>query len=180
MSSNLDDRGSERPRNSFLNAQSAVRFPATLLIMVGVLSAILALLGLIQLHSVPAQCDQMITAIENNPGLPRETKDQYIDMITLWKEYAEAGTGIIAYYTLNIVCSMFIVLGGINMLRLSGPIIPMLSSMLAMVPCVTTSCCCCLGLPVGIWALIILNREDVRAVMAHRSIPDISDEPEID
>jgi hypothetical protein len=38
------------------------------------------------------------------------------------------------------------------------------ASILAMVPCVGTSTCCCLiGLPIGLWALIALTQPDVRA-----------------
>jgi hypothetical protein len=122
--------------------------------------------------------DQMIAQIENNPGMPRRDKDQWIDLLNSAKEAAEERTGYIACYVFNIVCSVLVVFGGINMLRLSGPVTPIISSILAMLPCVLTSCCCCLGLPVGIWALMVLNRPYVRSAMAQGSISEYSDEPD--
>ena len=38
--------------------------------------------------------------------------------------------------------------------------ISMAAAIIAMIPCVSP--CCCLGLPVGIWAIIILIKEDVK------------------
>jgi hypothetical protein len=37
----------------------------------------------------------------------------------------------------------------------------MTASIVAMIPCISP--CCILGLPFGIWALVILNRPEVKA-----------------
>jgi hypothetical protein len=34
------------------------------------------------------------------------------------------------------------------------------ASIVAMIPCVSP--CCCIGLPVGIWALVVLSKGDVK------------------
>jgi hypothetical protein len=38
------------------------------------------------------------------------------------------------------------------------------ASILVMIPCVSP--CCVLGLPIGIWSAIVLNRPDVRAAFS--------------
>jgi hypothetical protein len=169
MSSDNDDRFDDDPRPSrdrFRKARSAVGLPATLLIVVGALSLLQAIVGLIRLGSLPAQMNQMIATIEADPNMPRDQKDTWIDILTTIKEVAEQPTALISYIV-NILCAALVLIGGIKMLQLSGPGLPTISAILAMIPC-TVSCCCCLGLPVGIWALVVLYRPDVRAAMAAR------------
>jgi hypothetical protein len=162
-----DSSANEPPVPDWLiEASTAVRTPATLLIMVGVLGVVIAILLVIQLDSLPGKLDQMIALIEADPQLPQADKDKQIDFWTAFRDAAEERTAFLTYYILNIVCSMIVVIGGINMLRLSGPLIPTFSSILAMLPCALGGCCCLLGMPVGIWAIIVLNRPEVRAAMA--------------
>jgi len=49
--------------------------------------------------------------------------------------------------------------GGFNMYRLRGYGIAMTATIVGMLPC---NLCCLLGLPFGIWALVALNRPDVK------------------
>ncbi|HEY4258977.1 MAG TPA: hypothetical protein VGM98_02405 [Schlesneria sp.] len=55
--------------------------------------------------------------------------------------------------------NLLIIFGGIQMLRLKNRTLGIAASVLAMMNFGT--CCCLLGLPVGIWSLVILLREDV-------------------
>jgi hypothetical protein len=180
MSSDLDNRSDNDPRpdpERFQNARAAVGLPATLLIVIGALTLLGAILGLIQRASLPAQFDQMIATIDADPKLTREDKDAWIDALTFAKDAVQNPTAIISY-VLNIVCALILMIGGIKMLQLSGPALPTISAVLAMIPC-TVGCCCVPGLPVGIWALIVLNRPDVRAAMAARNIsPEYPDDSE--
>ena len=54
----------------------------------------------------------------------------------------------------------FVLLGAINLLRLRNYGMAMFASIVAMLPC---QCCCLLGLPAGIWALVILNKPEVKS-----------------
>jgi len=36
------------------------------------------------------------------------------------------------------------------------------AAIMVMIPCVTPSCCCLLGLPFGIWALMVLRKPGIR------------------
>jgi hypothetical protein len=55
----------------------------------------------------------------------------------------------------------FILYAGLQMSRLRSRELCLVASVLAMIPC--TACCCVVGIPMGLWALIVLNRPDVRA-----------------
>jgi hypothetical protein len=40
-------------------------------------------------------------------------------------------------------------------------VVAVIASVAAMLPC-TVSCCCILGLPVGIWSLVVLMKPEVK------------------
>jgi hypothetical protein len=54
-----------------------------------------------------------------------------------------------------------VIFGATKMKSLQGYGLAMASAVIALVPC--TSPCCVLGLPVGIWALIVLLNQEVKA-----------------
>ena len=67
-----------------------------------------------------------------------------------------------ALFTLS---SLVILLGGVQMLRLKSRGLSMTASIMAMIPCFA-SACCVIGIPVGIWALVVLGSPDVKAAFA--------------
>ena len=64
-----------------------------------------------------------------------------------------------------LVASCFCLWSGINMVRVRGYGICRFGAILAVVPCVGP--CCLIGIPFGIWALVVLSKPEVRA-----SFPD--------
>lgn len=50
--------------------------------------------------------------------------------------------------------------GALKMLRLQSHGLAVTAAVIAMLPC---QCCCVLGLPFGIWALVVLNRPEVKS-----------------
>jgi hypothetical protein len=54
----------------------------------------------------------------------------------------------------------FVLFGAIKLLRLRNYGVAMAASIVAMLPC---QCCCLFGLPFGIWALVVLNRPEVKS-----------------
>ena len=56
----------------------------------------------------------------------------------------------------------FVLFGAIKMLRLESRTLVTVACIIAMLP-VTISCCCILGLPFGIWGLVVLNKPDVKS-----------------
>ncbi len=54
-----------------------------------------------------------------------------------------------------------IIIGAQKMMKLQSYGFAMTAAILAMIPCISP--CCLLGLPFGIWALVVLLNEDVKA-----------------
>jgi hypothetical protein len=67
---------------------------------------------------------------------------------------------------LGLLTSLLILLGGIQMLRMRSYGLALFSAILAAVPCLSGSACCCLGEGIGIWALVVLLNPEVRAAFA--------------
>ncbi len=55
-----------------------------------------------------------------------------------------------------------VIFGGVKMLRLQARGLVMTAAILVMIPCFT-SCCCLLGLPLGIWVIVLINKPEVRS-----------------
>jgi hypothetical protein len=171
MSSYPDDRYDDDRRDdaqpgghAVERGRAAVRAPATLLIVVGVLCALSAIINMISLPGLPAKCDEMIQQVDNDPNIAAADKQKWKDLIGQFKDMA-AGPGLWVAYSVMGVIGAVIILGGVKLLSLSGTALPMTSAFLAMIPC-TSGCCCLLGLPAGIWALVALSRPDVKAALA--------------
>ena len=62
---------------------------------------------------------------------------------------------------ISIAASPIIIFGGIQMLRARRYSIALWAAVLALIP--LTSVCCIPGIPIGIWALIVLRNPEVRA-----------------
>lgn len=54
----------------------------------------------------------------------------------------------------------FVLFGAIKMLRLQNRGMAVAASIVALLPC---QCCCVFGLPFGIWALVVLNKPEVKS-----------------
>jgi hypothetical protein len=66
----------------------------------------------------------------------------------------------IAESIVGIAWSGLILYGGMEMNKLRSFGLAMTASIVAMIPC---SVCCLLGLPFGIWAVVVINKPEVRA-----------------
>ena len=70
------------------------------------------------------------------------------------------GLGIVLSIV-GILVAGFIIHGAMQMQKLQKYNLAMAAAVVAMVPCVSP--CCILGLPVGIWALVVLMKPEVKA-----------------
>lgn len=64
---------------------------------------------------------------------------------------------------LSILGSILSLLGAVSMLRLRAYTLSILGSVAAVIPCVSCTACCGLGEGIGIWALVVLMNEEVKA-----------------
>jgi len=58
------------------------------------------------------------------------------------------------------VLNGFVLFGAIRLLQLKNHTVAMIAAIVAMIPC---QCCCVLGLPFGIWALVVLSKPEVKS-----------------
>jgi hypothetical protein len=70
------------------------------------------------------------------------------------------GLGIVAGI-LGILVGAFIIFASMKMRQLQSWPMAVAASVVAMLPCLSP--CCCIGLPVGIWALVVLFDQNVKA-----------------
>ncbi|MBN1273186.1 MAG: hypothetical protein JXB26_13045 [Candidatus Aminicenantes bacterium] len=78
-----------------------------------------------------------------------------------WYEQFWEGSFSIGTSFIGILVSAFVIYAALKMKDLEQWGICVAASILAMVPCVSP--CCIVGLPVGIWCLVILTRPEVKA-----------------
>jgi hypothetical protein len=61
---------------------------------------------------------------------------------------------------LVIILGAVMIFGGMKMRQLQSYGLAMTASILGMLPC---TCCCIIGLPIGIWSLVVLMKPEVKA-----------------
>lgn len=174
MSTGYDDRDDDRDDDRLPGpgrgsggvierAKSQVAAPAILLILTGAIALILAILNLINSPQIGAQFDEQIAQVENKPNVPADQKKAQVDMMTQMRDIAVPIA--VPFYAVNTVVALIVLLGGIKMRSLSGRGLAVTGSVLAMLPLIN-GCCCILGLPIGIWCLLVLSRPEVKAGFA--------------
>ena len=72
----------------------------------------------------------------------------------------QGGLGIVQG-AIGLACSIVILLGALKMMKLESYGFAMASAIIAMAPCLSP--CCCVGLPIGIWALVMLCNAEVKS-----------------
>lgn len=131
------------PEFALKSLKVKVMAPAIALIIVGCLGLIASIYGVVNaLVSDPPPVA---------PGAPE------------WaKAFAEGSVGPSAaiIQSIFLIVNIVIILGGIRMVRFQGWGVSFAAGVLAIVNFGT--CCCVIGAPIGIWALIVLNLPDVK------------------
>jgi hypothetical protein len=76
-----------------------------------------------------------------------------------WMSLASGSLGIVSSI-IGILISGLILFGALKMRKLESYGLAMASSIVAMIPCISP--CCIIGLPIGIWALVVLTKPEVK------------------
>lgn len=121
-----------------------VQLPATLLMVTGALGAVLSLGG-IAMNVLGTGMGALIPA----SGTGGE------QMVNLF-----SGVMGIGFNLIGLAVSAFVIYGAMQMKELRSYAMSIAAAVLAILPC---GPCCCIGLPVGIWALVVLLRPEVKA-----------------
>lgn len=137
-------------------ALQAVKAPAICLKVVAGLSFILSLWGIVKLVFFRKVLDEeMSRMVANYPQLQDAQVQKMLDMI-----YGPIGIGSNLFAA---VVSVIIFWGATRMQQLRSFELCFIAVILAMLPCATNCCAWVFGLPLGIWALVVLNRSGVKS-----------------
>ncbi len=75
-------------------------------------------------------------------------------------QFLTGGLGL-AFNLVALVINPIAIWGALRMKALRSYGLSVTAAVIVMIPC--TSCCCLFGLPIGIWALVVLMSEEVKA-----------------
>jgi hypothetical protein len=131
-----------------LAALQAVKGPAIALIATAVINLVFGVWQFVRLA--------FFSAPDLYPQIPQFSDPQFQKILHLL--YGPAG---IASSVLGLLLSVLILIGALRMLALRNYGLALTAAILAVVPCLTP--CCFIGLPFGIWALIVLNKAEVKS-----------------
>jgi hypothetical protein len=140
-------RGGGRRRAA---AEAAVAGPATSLIVLGIIDLVLIVLGIL-LRVLGFGL--LAAGGGGGRGGPNPNVAADIGGSTAYMVGSIIGTIV------GILFAVAILMGGLKMKKLESYGSVMTACILAMLPCGN---CCLIGLPLGIWALVVLNRPEVK------------------
>lgn len=140
---------------------SKITVPGTLMIGTGVLNLLLGLgmclMGFLFYNMPEAQLEQ---AMKQQSEQQREAlKEKGIGINQLRDIYVYGG-GVGG--AVSLVGSLLIITGGICMVMRKARGLAIFAALVTAIPCFNSPCCL-FGVPIGIWALVVLFSPDVRA-----------------
>ena len=127
-------------------ALQAVKGPAIALIIVAALGIVTSLWRLVGVLAGTA------IATQRMDQLPPQMQQMLI---------ASQGTVGILTVLVGVLIYVFVLYASIKMMRLQNHTLAFIACILAFMPC--GYCCCILGIPFGIWGLVVLNKPEVKS-----------------
>jgi hypothetical protein len=131
-------------------ALQLVKGPAVGLKVTAILNIILALWSLVKLMFFPSNVERLYS------GTPQFNDPQIQKLLHLF--YGPLG---IADNLFGLTMSVLVLIGASKLQSLKSREFAFAAAILAMIPCLTP--CCVLGMPFGIWALVVLNKPEVKS-----------------
>lgn len=139
----MPDPSAAAPAPSPVNAQEAVSLPGIFLLITGIVGV---LVGFGNIFGAGA-----------SHALAQYAQDPKVaELLARSRGMSGALGGVIVLAT-----SAVTIFGAIKMRQLQSFGLAMAASILALLPCVGP--CCCIGIPVGIWCLVVLNKPEVKS-----------------
>jgi hypothetical protein len=144
-----DAVGGENPQSGqgpqvfFTPPAQRISAPATALLITGVLGLCIQTLGVLY-------CLAQMT-------LGFHIANQGPEMAPLM-----VSTGLNLFFgSIGVVVSIVVIVGAMKMKKLENYSLAMVTAVISTIPCLSP--CCVLGLPFGIWAMVVLNENSVKA-----------------
>jgi hypothetical protein len=117
--------------------------------VVGGITVLAALWGI--LSGIRGGNEAQMAELLNNPDIPPQLKSMMGSM----------GKMGIFSSLFQLVLGGLTAFGGLKMKNLESYPFAIAASIIAIIPCIGS--CCCIGIPIGIWSLIVLNKAEVKA-----------------
>jgi hypothetical protein len=159
-------RDSEIDGRWLANAIRTVQTPATFLQWYGIASLLLAVVFIIiSLVSPESVLQPVYDRMLENQREQQKAQPGKVPSLPPYRKWAQpyVVSGVLGS-ALSLACSFVIAVGGVKMRHLHGYGWALIGSLLSIVPC--TNSCCCIGSPIGIFALVTLFGSDVRLAFA--------------
>ena len=125
-----------------VDPREQVQMPGLLLMIVGIVGAVLQILSVVM----------NLIGVSFGAVGASEAPEFVTQMMT--------GVIGLVLSVVGLAVGLFIAYAGMQMRQLRNYTLSMIGAIVAMSPCISP--CCCLGLPVGIWALVVLLKRGGR------------------
>ena len=132
----------QKPVVTTPEASDQVSGPSVGLLITGILGAVLSFIGLI--------ASIFETGIESIKAH---------EFIGKYASIAEGAAGV-AFCFVGLLVAGFIIYASLKMKELTQWSLCIAASIIAMIPCISP--CCIVGLPIGIWCLVVLTKPEVK------------------
>ncbi len=136
-------------------AKDAVNLPSLFIIILGALGGLMFLFSMVSDQSGMSQ-KMLESYMQNMPPDQQEL---------MAKLMSQSRSGGIFSNILGLAFAGLVVFAGLQMRSLKNWGLALAGAILVMIPC-STNCCCCLGIPIGIWALITLTKPEVKSAFS--------------
>ena len=164
-----DRRNDRRPEDVLRAAKDKVKAPAILMLIAGIITVLMLAYNIVDATGTDqlAEFQKERQVAENDPKLDENGKK----MIKQIYDVAEQLMVFViplqpAMWVISGLVALITIVGSIRLMKLSGSGWPRAAAILNMITCFVG--CCLIGLPVGIWVLIVLGNPDVKAAMNPR------------
>lgn len=132
-------------------AVDAVKLPAIFLIIFGALDVAVSLFALIQ-NLIGASQPEVQEMLNRQGGGPEAER------IIQFATKATLGLSV-----LWVIAGAIVIFGAVQMMRLRSFGLALAAAIIAVIPCFGSyPCCLVLGIPLGVWALVVLNKPEVK------------------
>ncbi len=139
-------------------AKDMLNLPSLFIIILGGLGAALFLVGIVDGASGGSM--KLIQGLMSS--LPPEQQEKLREAMAM--QSASRGSNVFQGI-IGLAFSGFVIFGGLQMRGLKNWGVALAAAILAMLPC-GSNCCCCVGIPIGIWALITLTKPEVKSAFS--------------
>lgn len=138
--------------------------PAIVMMIIAVIGLVNSGMLILSSQNLEHQLAEFDRGVDADPNAPLEqrqkVKDFARDLATVYEK------SIPFLMAAGIIGNLLVIVGAINMLKASSRGMSVFASILVMLPGVS---CICIGIPIGIWSLIVLNHPDTRAAFLKSS-----------